>query len=62
MHTASVKLTGGASHIDGYVEVYYNGDWGRICADDHWGQADATVVCRQLGNYPLLVSVMQFLL
>ncbi|XP_072016975.1 scavenger receptor cysteine-rich domain superfamily protein-like [Amphiura filiformis] len=47
----SVKLTDGDSHIDGFVEVYNNGEWG-VCGDK-WDRKDAQVACRQLGNYPL---------
>ena len=34
---------------DGYLEVFYNSTWNRICYSSSWTQKEATVVCRQLG-------------
>ncbi|XP_069466783.1 neurotrypsin-like isoform X2 [Ambystoma mexicanum] len=44
----AVRLTGGQSKSEGRVELYYNGIWGTIC-NEQWTDADASVVCRQLG-------------
>ena len=48
-----VHLVGGTTPLNGRVEVCYNNQWGGVCSPSRsqWGQAQATVVCRQLG-YP----------
>ncbi len=44
----ALRLAGGASPLEGRVEILHDGQWGTIC-DDAWGMEEATVVCRQLG-------------
>ena len=43
-----LRLMGGNTVYEGRVEICQNNEWGTVC-DNSWGQAEATVVCRQLG-------------
>ncbi|XP_052668007.1 scavenger receptor cysteine-rich type 1 protein M130-like [Harpia harpyja] len=44
----SLRLAGGSGRCSGHLEVFYNGTWGRVCANGT-GPATATAACRQLG-------------
>lgn len=47
----AIKLVGGREEFEGNVEVLHDGQWGSVC-DDEWDDAEADVICRQLGYAP----------
>ena len=48
----TVQLRNGSFPGEGRVEICVNNAWGTVC-DDGWDNADASVVCRELGYYPI---------
>ena len=47
-YSGEIRLVGGTTASEGYVEIYLNGEWGRVCSDNVSDDA-ANVICRQLG-------------
>ena len=45
-----VRLVGGTNNLEGRVEICASGTWSTVC-DDFWSEAEAKIVCQQLG-YP----------
>ena len=45
---SGARLTGGASDMDGVVELYRDGRWFLVC-DDWFDEKDARVICRMVG-------------
>ena len=46
-----LRLVNGPRPNVGRLEICIEGNWGTIC-DDDWSEANAQVVCRQLGYSP----------
>ena len=54
LHTA-VRLVGGSTSSEGRVEVYYRGQWRRVCGtSSSFATDEATTVCRDLGYNSLI--------
>ncbi|XP_056872005.1 scavenger receptor cysteine-rich type 1 protein M130-like [Takifugu flavidus] len=43
----SVRLYNGTGRCSGRVEVYHDGEWGKIC-NNHWSHETAEMVCKEL--------------
>ena len=53
-----LRLTGGFSHYEGQVEIFWNSEWRPVCGDG-WDDLDAHVVCRQLHYLSTSIEVQR---
>ena len=56
-----IRLRNGYLSGEGRVEICINNAWGTVC-DDGWDDADASVVCRELGYYPVGMLVYNLIM
>ncbi|XP_038074969.1 scavenger receptor cysteine-rich domain superfamily protein-like [Patiria miniata] len=54
---AELRLDGSRNGNQGRLEIFLNGEWGRVC-DDDWDLQDAQVACRQMG-FPGAIQATQ---
>ncbi|XP_065884217.1 scavenger receptor cysteine-rich type 1 protein M130-like isoform X2 [Dysidea avara] len=47
-YSGEVRLVGGTFLSEGQVEIYLNGQWGRVCSENI-SSVEANVICRHLG-------------
>ncbi|XP_034554847.1 deleted in malignant brain tumors 1 protein-like isoform X2 [Notolabrus celidotus] len=43
----TIRLYNGTNACSGRLEVFHNGQWGKMCKN-HWGNEEASVVCKEL--------------
>ena len=55
IYAVPIRLAGGNLQSYGRVEIYHSNNWGSVC-DDGWDNAEARVVCRQLGFYSTAIA------
>ena len=45
----AVRLVNGRRPSEGSVQICVDGVWGHVCGQTYWSDANARVVCHQLG-------------
>lgn len=59
MAPETLRLTNGSTPCSGRLEVFRNGEWGKLCAHN-WGAKERNVVCQELNCGGLSKSVEDF--